>query len=136
MKDANLYKLQNFIFTAYILIYNLNILSQSTCTGWPDKNAKCCILETIRRRDLRWKNLWLKWPKEYSGKYFQISKMAARGRNRYLKFFKSFFTEIYPVTVTKKYMLFKAYLYPSNFCLTLCDVSIKIKWWRVFQCFF
>lgn len=22
-------------------------------TGWPDKNAKCCISETIRRRDLR-----------------------------------------------------------------------------------
>ena len=92
---------------------------------------KLFVVET-----LRWKKLWLKWPKEYREKYFQVSKMVARGRNRHPNFFKSFFTEIYLVTVTKNYMIFKAHLYPSNFCLTLCDVSIKIKWWGVIQCFF
>ena len=43
----NLWRLIGKIFYLYMYTH---------CTGWPDKNAKCCILEIIRRRDLRKKN--------------------------------------------------------------------------------
>lgn len=37
-------------------------------TGWPDKNSKCGIAETIRPGDWRKNNMLLKWLKEGRGK--------------------------------------------------------------------